>query len=59
MYILGFTEDQHFSFQIVFISHPFSRRRLESIETSQPSLTLSSGNCLNLLRLQLKGSEDL
>lgn len=23
------------------------------------SLTLSSGNCLNLLRLQLKGSEDL
>lgn len=54
MYILGFTEDQHFSFQIVFISHPFSRRRLESIETSQP---LFLG--LNLLRFQLKGSGDL
>lgn len=54
MYMLGLTEDLQFSFQSVLISHPFSRRRLESIETSQPLFLANfewflSGDCLGLL----------
>lgn len=54
MYMLGLTEDLQFSFQSVLISHPFSRRSLESIETSQPLFLANfewflSGDCLGLL----------